>query len=208
MESRKEKENSLRLNIFLLVLLFHLGLLAFLVFPAAKELNIETSQAVVINLIDIDEEPPPVYLNTLPEIFTNTVEAIAENIIEVDEVPDLIITQGIIYTYETVEVAVIEYLPMSKISKEPIFPEDQIRRNLVYPRIALNSGIEGTVYLELFIDSQGNIRDIQILRENPENRGFGEAAKNAFSGIKVTPAEADGRNVAVRYRYPVRFALR
>jgi protein TonB len=97
---------------------------------------------------------------------------------------------------------------MSRITEEPVFQRDQICRNTIYPRIALNSGVEGTVYHELFIDAQGNIRDIWILNENPADRGFGEAAKNAFNGIKVIPAKADGKNVAVRYRYPIRFTIR
>jgi protein TonB len=213
METREENENSYRLNIFLLVVLLHLCLLTFFVFPAANKINTEPSPiAVVIRLVDVDEAPPPpVYRETPREISANTVEAIAESIIEVNEVPDQIIVQGTIYP-ETVEVReeAIEYLSMGRITKPPVFPPDaELLRNIVYPRIAQNSGIEGLVILELFIDTQGNIRHIEILRETPENRGFGEAAVNAFRGVKAKePAEADGRHVAVRYRYPVRFALR
>jgi protein TonB len=208
METKKYNEGNYRLNIFLLVLLLHLCLLTFLVFPAAKKINTEVPPvAVVIRLVDIDEAPPPPVYREPPPIVSNTVEAVAENMIEVDEVPDQIVVQGMIYP-ETVEIREEQYLSMGSITKPPVFPEEQIRRNLVYPRIALSSGIEGTVYLQLFIDSQGNIRDIQILRESPENRGFGEAAVNAFRGIKVIPAEADGRIVGVSFRYPVRFALR
>jgi protein TonB len=88
-------------------------------------------------------------------------------------------------------------------------PEDQIARNTVYPPIAQRSGIEGRVILELFIDRHGVIRDISILQETPLNRGFGEAAVNAFRGISAAkPAEANGVPVATRYRYPFRFTLR
>jgi protein TonB len=97
---------------------------------------------------------------------------------------------------------------MGSISVPPVFSEQDIRRNLVYPSIARRSGIEGLVYLELFIDSRGQVQRINILRENPENRGFGEAAAAAFRGLSCKPAEANGRPVAVRYRYPVRFRLR
>jgi protein TonB len=59
------------------------------------------------------------------------------------------------------------------------------------------------------IDHLGNINDIHILRETPSGRGFGEAALNAFRGIRATsPAELNGVPVAVRFRYPIRFALR
>jgi protein TonB len=64
------------------------------------------------------------------------------------------------------------------------------------------------VYLELFVDRHGQVRRITVLRETPENRGFAEAAVKAFEGIQGTPAQANGAAVAVRYRYPVRFAIR
>ncbi|MDR0710707.1 MAG: energy transducer TonB, partial [Spirochaetaceae bacterium] len=70
-------------------------------------------------------------------------------------------------------------------------------------------GIEGVVYLELFVDAQGEIRQISILRETPEGRGFGQAAVNAFRGIRADkPAKSNGQEVAVRFRYPVRFTIR
>jgi protein TonB len=97
---------------------------------------------------------------------------------------------------------------MHRISVAPVFSESEIKERLVYPPIALRAKLEGMVYLELFVDHTGQIRQITILRETPENRGFGEAAIKAFQGLRGTPAEANGAAVAVRYRYPVRFAIR
>jgi protein TonB len=99
------------------------------------------------------------------------------------------------------------YLPQNQVSVMPVFNERDIRSRLVYPPIALRSGIEGTVYLELYIDSGGNVRRVEILKEDPTGRGFGEAAVNAFTGLRGKPAEANGKLVAVRYRYPVRFKI-
>ena len=64
------------------------------------------------------------------------------------------------------------------------------------------------VYLELFIDRQGVVRDARVLRENPPDRGFGEAAINAFKKIRGKPAEANGVPVAVRFRYNLKFQLK
>ncbi|GHT72093.1 hypothetical protein FACS1894110_26310 [Spirochaetia bacterium] len=101
------------------------------------------------------------------------------------------------------------YLPQSKISVLPKFDEIKIRQNMVYPRVAWDSGIEGTVYLELFIDRSGVVRQVKILKEDPQGRGFGEAAVKAFDGIAAqSPAQANGENVSVRYRYPVSFRNR
>jgi protein TonB len=100
------------------------------------------------------------------------------------------------------------YLPMHKISFAPVFAEADILKALAYPPIAQRSGIEGMVHLELFIDRQGRVQRVVVLKENPENHGFGEAAAKAFRGRACLPAQANGMAVAVRYRYPVRFRLR
>jgi protein TonB len=97
---------------------------------------------------------------------------------------------------------------MHKVSVAPVFSEREILRSLVYPPIARRAGIDGIVYLELFIDKLGTIRQISILKEDPAGKGFGEAAVKAFQGITCAPAQANGVPVAVRYRYPVRFKLR
>jgi protein TonB len=99
-----------------------------------------------------------------------------------------------------------QYLPQHRISKPPEIPTETIRSRVAYPVLANRQGIEGVVYLELFIDETGTVERIEILRE--PGYGLGEAAAAAFEGVSVVPAEANGRPVAVRFRYPVRFELR
>jgi len=100
----------------------------------------------------------------------------------------------------------IEYLPAHKISVPPRIPVEQVLKKIVYPPQANRQRIEGVVYLELFIDRQGVIRKIEILKD--PGYGFAEAAVKAFEGVRCQPAEANGVPVAVRYRYPIRFKLR
>jgi protein TonB len=80
-------------------------------------------------------------------------------------------------------------------------------QDVVYPPIALRSGIEGMVYLELFVDRDGQVRRATVLKETPEGRGFGEAAVKAFENRKGIPASANGEQVAVRFRYQLRFKI-
>jgi protein TonB len=210
---KKPWAGKIRFLIFLFTALLHVLLLAFVVFRAETPERTEEVQANIMKLVDVREEtpppppPPPPPREIPPENFQNTVDAVAETMIETDEVPDEVTSAPVPYVTETREEET-EFLPMSRISVLPVFPEDQIRRAIVYPPIALRSGIEGIVYLELFVDRQGEIRQIGILRETPPGRGFGEAAINAFKGIRGIPAESNGRQVAVRYRYPVRFTIR
>lgn len=100
----------------------------------------------------------------------------------------------------------IEYLPQHKITQTPQIPTKEVLSKIVYPAIAYKQGIEGVVYLELYIDDEGNIRKIEILKD--PGHGFAEAAVAAFEGIKCQPATANGKKVPVKYRYPVRFKIK
>jgi protein TonB len=204
----------LRPAIFTLVTALHVGLLFGLVLTVADAAgNVPEPLAAVMKLMDVTEyipaPPPPkeVYRppppREQPPVPVNAVEAIAENVIETDKVPDVtVVAPGTLYA------PVTEYLPMSKISVPPVFQERQIRDALIYPAIALRSGVEGTVYLELYVDREGVVQRVIVLKEDPAEHGFAEAAVKAFQNLRGTPAQANGVAVPVRYRYPVSFKIR
>jgi protein TonB len=197
--------NKLRLVIFPLVAALHIALIFFLVFTMNTIAAEAEPVADVMKLVDVMEEtpppPPPPPKEPPPPVEQNTVEAIAVNMKAVEEVPPQVVVTAPLPAQPQEP----EYLPVHKISVRPVFPEKDILRQLVYPSIAERSGIEGTVILDLFIDAQGVIRNVKILKEDPVGRGFGEAAANAFKGIVVKPAESNGRKVGTQYRYPIRF---
>jgi protein TonB len=99
-----------------------------------------------------------------------------------------------------------DYLPQFKITELPVVPAKEVLAKIEYPPLAAKQGIEATVYLELLIDDAGKIRKITVLKD--PGYGFAEAAVAALSGLVCGPAKVEGRAVAVRYRYPVRFALK
>jgi len=201
--------NPARLIIFIAVAILHVVL----ILNVAVQMHTVISQpepvAGVMRLFDIDEAVPPPPPEEIPDTpQTNTEEAIAETMIETDTAPPPVIssyTGPITGTQGSAEQ--IKYLRMGEITVNPGLPEDQIVRNTVYPPIAQRSNREGVVFLELFIDRQGNVRQVNILREDPPDHGFGQAAVNAFKGIRGKPAEADGEPVAVRFRYRFTFKL-
>ena len=162
--------------------------------------------AGIMKLVDVQEEIPPPPPERQPVFPQETQAAIAETLIATDEIPPPV--SAFVYGPVQERSESTEYLPQHRVSLLPVLPEDEIVRAMVYPPIAQRSNIEGMVYLELFIDRNGAVRDARILREDPPNRGFGEAAINAFKGIKGKPAEANGLPVAVRYRYNLRFRLK
>jgi len=183
----------------LIAVLAHVLLLFFAVFTIKTVINAPSESAGIIRLADIREEAPP-KPQTVPAAAAS--EPIAATVVETE---DAVSVSG-----ETIsgEEDVIEFLPMHLVSQLPRFSEDEIKKRVVYPPIAQRSELEGTVYLEIFVDSYGAVRSVTILKEDPPDRGFGEAAAQAFRGLKGSPALANGKEVAVRYRYPVRFALR
>ena len=199
----------IRLIVFIAAAVLHIAIILLVRFQMEITASAAEPAAGVMRLVTVQEDipppappPPP---EEIPEIVQTTNEAIAETMIETDEVPPPVTAP--VQSYTVTEH--INYLPQRMITSLPVLPDSEIAARVVYPPIAQRSNIEGTVRLELFIDRYGNIRDVRILRENPEGRGFGEAALNAFRGIRATrPAEANGEPVAVRFQYNLRFTLR
>jgi protein TonB len=212
------KANITRLCIFLAVAGIHLLFILFFAVTVNAVLVVPELPPEVMKLTDLaEEEPPPAPPPPPPPpeepVPAGAVESIAENMIETEEVPpeQVVVAPGTITT-PPVQYSggsgEDEYLPMHRISSPPVFSERDIRRGLVYPPIALRTGLEGMVYLELFISREGEVQRITVIRESPEDRGFGEAAVKAFTGLRCKPAEANGQAVGVRYRYPVRFTIK
>jgi len=188
-------EKYLRPLIFAIAAVLHLMVIFFLVFDTEKLIQEEVENARVMKLTDLDELPPPE-----PEI--PQVEEIAETMIETDIPPvQNVVAAGSLIVQDN-------YLPMHQLSSPPVFDQSAIANDLIYPPIALRSGIEGRVILELFVDRTGTVQRIEIRLEEPKDRGFGESAVKAFTGRKGTPATANGEPVSARYRYPVSFKIK
>ena len=193
-------EKKLRLGIFIAVAALHIVLILFLAFNINASAQQAAENARVMRLVDLDEAPPPPPEEELPQV-----ESIAETMIETDIAPEqTVVAPGTLSAQNPWD----SYLPQFRLSVPPVFNERDIAAALVYPPIAQRSGIEGRVIVELFVDRNGRVQQVLILQENPEGRGFGEAAVRAFMGIRATPAQANGEAVSCRYRYPVRFVLR
>jgi len=208
-------EKLLRFYIFIFAAVLHIVIILFLTFDTQKKVVLPTENARVIRLTDISEipdlpEPPPPLPLQLPLPIRDSdiplVEEIAEIMIETDTPPiQEVVEAGTLHVQEYIEEY---YLPRHLVSIPPSFDENLLKAALVYPPIALRSGIEGRVILELFVDRTGTVQNIIILREEPEGRGFGEAAVRLFTGRRGIPAYANGEPVSCRYRYPVTFTIR
>jgi len=77
----------------------------------------------------------------------------------------------------------------------------------VYPQLAKDAGIQGTVYLEVIVNATGSITDIHILRGI--GGGCDQAAIDAITNSSVgwIPGEHEGRKVTSSIMLPMRFIL-
>lgn len=98
------------------------------------------------------------------------------------------------------------------LQKMPAFPGgdaammEYLRNEIVYPAIARESNIQGTVALSFIVGRDGSITDIHIIKEPGGGCGR-EAVRVVQSMPKWTPGEANGNPVKVRFTLPVRFRL-
>ncbi len=200
---------SWKVFVFSIAALFHLILiLTITISTGVKEKRKDNS---VFKMVDVEEFIPPEPIKEEPTKLPPK-PLVPEEQIEVvnqDEIAeDVIVTEKEVVEVEVASdvQAVIDYLPQHKISDPPGIPTGDILDRIVYPTLANKQKIEGVVYLELYIDKTGEIRNIKVLKD--PGFGLADAAIEAIQGLKCTPALANGGAVAVRFRYPVRFKLK
>lgn len=112
---------------------------------------------------------------------------------------------------EVIEVE--EKKPIFTIVEEmPSFPGGDeprvkfLRDNIVYPQMAKENNIQGTVYVSFVVDSKGKVTDVRLLR------GIGGGCdEEAIRVVKLmppwNPGKQNGKSVRVQFNMPIRFTL-
>jgi protein TonB len=73
-----------------------------------------------------------------------------------------------------------------------------------YPKEAKDKGLEGPVVMDILIDQGGKVRQVSVV----EGEGlFRTGAIEAMKKFLFKPAMVDGKPVAVKIRYTLRFQL-
>ncbi len=89
----------------------------------------------------------------------------------------------------------------------PVGGYGAIQRNIIYPEIAQEAGIEGKVIIQAFIDNKGRVQGMSVLQGIP-NTGLNEAAMAAIKKTRFKPAQQRDRPVGVYISIPVNFKLK
>tara|TARA_S200000501_G_scaffold366951_1_gene402586 strand:+ start:129 stop:743 length:615 start_codon:yes stop_codon:yes gene_type:complete len=175
----------------------------FLLFPRfGNNLNFEDIEQVIIENIDIpqtqqiDNTPPP----ARPSIpVPSDDEDIAEDL-TLDEL-DFDDFSNLDAPPPPPSGPQVRFVPYD----DPPVPMSPIRP--VYPEIAQEAGIEGTVVVQAFIDEKGRVKTTTILKGVP-NTGLDEAAMAAIRKTRFKPAKQRERSVGVWISIPVNFKLK
>ncbi len=88
------------------------------------------------------------------------------------------------------------------IEKEPVIVRSV---NPTYPDLALRAGIEGKVFVKIWVDKQGKPREVDIIKSDYEI--FNEAALEAAKKFLFTPAYMNNGPVSVWVSLPFTFKL-
>ncbi|MDR9364365.1 MAG: M56 family metallopeptidase [Balneolaceae bacterium] len=82
---------------------------------------------------------------------------------------------------------------------------EQVMRNIRYPEMAKEAGIEGTVYIQFVVNENGNVEDATVIRGI--GGGADEEALRVVREATFEPGYQDGKPIRVQYSIPIQFKL-
>ncbi len=94
--------------------------------------------------------------------------------------------------------------PAAYVVRE-VEPVVAVRVDPPYPPVALRAGLEGNVYVRVWVDTRGLVRKAEVLKS--DGAVFDDVALEAVRRWVFTPALMQNRPVAVWVTIPIRFRL-
>ncbi len=99
-----------------------------------------------------------------------------------------------------------KYLAFAEKMPAPIGGLEAIYKTIRYPEIAKKAGVEGKVYALAFINENGTVDKVQIIKGI--GAGCDEEVIRAVSAAKFTPGMKEGKPVKVKLSIQIKFKLR
>lgn len=149
---------------------------------------------------------------TLPEAVPD--EEVAEDFVvvsqeELAEITSPVLTEGEGAGNVQVDIPMEEYIPAPDefvaVEERPVTIQQAQPK---YPEIARKANIEGSVWVKVLVDRNGNVKDAMIAKESGSNAGFEEAALEAAKLTKWKPAMQNKQPVALWVTYEIKFQLK
>jgi periplasmic protein TonB len=156
-----------------------------------------------------DEQPPDIDQIKNKAISTQNIKGDPNGID-----PNLVQDRGTGVTASTNDNKVFQFVEQMPRFPGSISDEDSqnkilefLHKNIVYPAVARDNGIQGVVTVSFVVWSDGSIRDVKILGA-PKGGGLDEEAMRVVKMMpRWLPGKQNGRAVNVQYTLPVRFQL-
>ena len=163
--------------------------------PVQKKVKTTTTTTTVTKEVVVEEVSPT---TTKTDLIINTQE---------DEI--IPITRGDEKVYgpdDVVPFQIVEIKPTFQGGDENVFTK-WVFEQLKYPADAVKGKVQGRVILQFVVDENGNVGNVKVVRGVAPSLDQ-EALRVVAMSPKWTPGTQRGKNVKVRYIFPVIFQLR
>ncbi len=97
------------------------------------------------------------------------------------------------------------YLPFAQVMPEPVGGMASIYKHIDYPEIARKAGIEGKVYVLVYINEKGGVDDVKVIKGI--GAGCNEAAIDGIKSVKFSPGKNNGAAVKTKLSLSINFKL-
>lgn len=99
----------------------------------------------------------------------------------------------------------VEMMPQFPGGEEALFK--YLKRNLNYPRMAQENGVDGTIYVQFIVSKTGIISEVKTVGA-PKGAGLEEEAMRVVRKMPSwRPGKQNGKYVTVVFNLPIRFQL-
>lgn len=178
---------------------------------ADLELEVEEMEIIPITRMKPKPPPPPPPKPTVIEIVEDEEEI--EEEIEIEDEPDEDTEVEIVEDYEEEEVGEVEPEIFTIVEDMPEFPGGQgemmkyLRKNVKYPPLAKDAGIQGRVFVTFVVGKDGQVTDVKVMK----GIGYGcdeEALRVVEKMPAWKPGKQRGKAVKVQFNLPITFRLK
>jgi len=101
---------------------------------------------------------------------------------------------------------VAEDMPLFNGKEASLGFREYVGKNLKYPDVAAENGIQGTVYVQFVVEPSGAVSNVKVLR-GVDPALDKEAIRIVQSSPKWTPGKQRGKSVRVSFTFPIKFQL-
>lgn len=98
-----------------------------------------------------------------------------------------------------------QYLPYAQVMPQPVGGLQAIYSKITYPEMAKRTGVEGKVYLLIYVNQDGGVDDVKVVKGI--GAGCDEAAVEGVKKMKFTVGKNAGAPVKVKLSLSIVFKL-